>query len=563
MDMHSGRPVRAARKRRTATALGAVALLLMPLSAPPQAQMRPDVNGTRAAVTSGHPLASAAGADVLRRGGNAVDAAVTMAAVLAVVRPHMNGVGGDAFLIIRDAAARSVRVLNGSGRAGSGATPAHFAKLGLTRIPSSGPLAVSVPGAVRAWADALAGAGTITLAEALAPAIRYAEEGFPVSEQLAEDLASAADRLARDPALGAVFLVEGVTPRAGALLRQPDLAATLRRIAEHGAAEIYTGHTAGRIAGWMAREGGLVTAADLAAHTSTWQSPIATSYLGYEVAVLPPNSQGIALLMQMNLAARFDLRSAGHNTAPYAHTLVEIKKLAFRERDAHVADPAFADVPIRRLLSAPFTETLAEELAERVVAAGGQPGRDGDGDTVFLGAVDEHGNAVSMIQSLFSAFGSGRMVPGTGIVLHNRGSAYSLDVAHPNVVAPGKRPYHTLSPAMVFHGDGSLAMILGTPGADGQTQTLLQVMNNMVLFGMSPQRAVEAPRWRSYDDGRLVLEPGFAAETLAALDRLGHTLRLEEALSGELGGAQVIVVGRDGVLRTGADPRREAFSIAW
>jgi gamma-glutamyltranspeptidase/glutathione hydrolase len=539
------------------------------------AQMRPDVAGTEAAVSSDHPLATAAGAAVLRRGGNAVDAAITMAAVLAVVRPHMNGLGGDAFLIIRTGRTGVVRVLNGSGRAGARATLERFHAEKLDRIPSTGILSVSVPGAVRAWEDALREAGTITLAEALAPAIHYAEHGFPVSEKLADDIAENRDRLYRDVAMRAVFLIGGAPPAPGSLLRQPELAGTLRAIAEHGADQLYRGAAARDIARFMDQERGLLTAADLAAHASTWQEPIWTTYAGYRVGVLPPNSQGLALLLQMNMAEQFELKAMGHNSAGYVNTLVEIKKVAFRVRDDHVADPAFADVPVARLVSKEYATQLARELAPRISTSTNRGGRrdhedgdraaahDGDGDTVYICAVDKDGHAVSMIQSLFSAFGSGRMVPGTGIVLHNRGSSYSLDRAHPNVVVPGKRPYHTLSPAILLRPDGSLFMLAGTPGADGQTQTILQVVNNITLFGMAPQRAVEWARWRSYPDGSLQVEPGIRPEVRAALERLGHRVRVEDGLTSDLGGAQVILVDATGAVRTGADPRREAYAIAW
>ena len=528
---------------------------------PASAQQRPDVAGREAAVVAGHPLAAAAGADVLRRGGNAVDAAITMAAVLAVVRPHMNGIGGDAFMLIRDARTGETRALNGSGRAGSRATPAYFREHGMERIPSSGVLAVSVPGAVMAWADALRSAGTMTLAQALGPAIRYAAEGFPVSSDLARTIASSRRRIEADPELTRVFLPEGDVPAVGSLLRQPDLAATLRAIAERGPNELYAGRTADRIVAFMEKEGGLLRAEDFADHASTWQEPLWTNYHGYRIGALPPNSQGLALLLQANMAERLDVRGMGHNGAHYVHTMVEIKKLAFRERDSHVADPAFVTVPVDRLISKDFARDLAATVSATTAAPG--EGSRGDGDTVYLCVIDRDGNAVSMIESLFSAFGSGRMVPGTGILLHNRGSSFSLDAEHPNVVAPGKRPYHTLTPSIVLRDDGSLYMLAGTPGADGQTQTILQVFHNITFFGMTPQQAVEAPRWRSYPDGSLQMEPGFGDDVIAALEARGHRLRRTTALSSDLGGAQVILIERSGVKRTGADPRREAYGIAW
>jgi gamma-glutamyltranspeptidase len=536
-----------------------------------QAQARPEVQGTTAAVVADHPLAAAAGAEVLRRGGNAVDAAITMAAVLAVVRPHMNGVGGDAFMLIRDGRSGRVAALNGSGRAGMAATPAAFRARGHTTMPTTGILSVTVPGATRAWADALRRHGTIEWAAALAPAIRLAAKGFPVSEKLARDIAANRRKLEADPALAAVFLPGGQPPAAGSLLIQQDLARTLQSLAAEGPDALYTGDLATRLLRWMVAERGFISAADLAAHSSTWQQPLATTYAGYNVLAFPPNSQGVALLMQMNMAGMFDLTSFGHNEGDYIHTLVEIKKLAFAERDRYVTDPSFADVPLDEMLSA----TRARELlatwsaaplpAQPTAPLPGPAGEaaPGDGDTVFIGVVDADGNAVALIQSLYNAFGSGLMVPGTGVVLHNRGALFSLDAAHVNVVAPRKRTYHTLAPSMVLNGDNSLFMVLGTPGSDGQTQTLLQVFNNIVLFGMTAQRAVEAPRWRSWDDGRLQVEEGISEDIRQRLGAFGHSLRVQEGMSAELGGAQVILVTPAGARAVGADPRREAYGIAW
>ena len=543
------------------------ALTLATLARGGEAQSRPDVAGLTAAVVSDHPLASAAGAEVLRRGGNAVDAAITMAGVLAVVRPHMNGVGGDAFLLIREAATGKVQALNGSGAAGSRAVPAFFRARSLAAVPEQGPLSVSVPGAVRAWADALERLGTISLADALAPAIGYAERGFPVSTRLAADIGEELKRVAADPELARTFLVDGRPPTPGTLLVQPDLARTLRALATGGPAALYGGDIGRRLALFLEREGGLVTADDLARHRSTWQEPIATTYHGLTVLAFPPNTQGLTLLQQLNLAELLDVASHGHNTAEYIHALVEAKRLAFADRDRHVADPAFARVPVERLISKGY----ARELLPRVranrrgadTAAVGKSPLDGSGDTVFLCVVDERGNAVSMIQSLFHSFGSGRMVPGTGIVLHNRGALFSLDPAHANVIAPRKRPYHTLSPHMVLRADGSLYMAIGTPGGDGQTQTIAQVLNNILLFGHTPQQAVEAPRWRSFEDGRLGVEPGIADSVRLSLERLGHRVALMRPGSA-FGGAQVILVQpASGAKVTGADPRREAYAIAW
>ena len=543
--------------------------LLLPFIALPMslaAQNRPNVAGLEAAVVSDHPLATAAGADVLRRGGNAVDAAITMAAVLAVVRPHMNGVGGDAFMLMHDASTKKTVALNGSGRAGARATPGFFAERKLSDVPSTGILSVSVPGAVAAWSDALERFGTITLAQALAPAIHYAEAGFPVSERLAADFTEEARKVARDPELARIFMPGGKPPAVGTLLKQPELAATLRLIAREGRDAVYRGELAKRIVAFMEQEGGLLTAADLAKHASTWTEPISTGYHGLRVLAFPPNTQGVTLLESLAAADQFDLTALGHNSDAYLHTLVGITTLAYEDRDAFIADPDFARVPMDRLLSKEHAKIIADSVRRSPRAFGPTPPRpapNGSGDTVYLCVVDSKGNAVSYIQSLFAAFGSGRMVPGTGITLHNRGSLYSLDPAHPNIIAPGKRPFHTLSPAMVLNADGTLFMTLGSPGGDGQPQTIMQMLNNVVLFGMTPQRAVEAPRFRAYQNGRISMEPGPADGVVAALRARGYTVNTREP-GAEFGGSQMIMVHPISKARiTGADARREAYAVAW
>lgn len=525
------------------------------------AQMRPEVSGANAAVVAEHPLAAAAGADVLRRGGNAMDAAITMAAVLAVVRPHMNGVGGDAFLLYREAKSGKIHALNGSGRAGRLAQPQVFRERGLTEVPDTGVLSVTVPGAVRAWSDALRRFGTFGLAAALEPAIRYAEEGFPVSPKLAADIEADRAQLMRDQHMRDVFLKHDRAPNVGALLKQEDLAKTLRTIAQDGADVLYAGALAQKLGEFAISQGALFTIEDLAAHSSTWQEPISTPYHDLQVVAFPPNSQGVALLMQLNVAQLLDVRQYKQNTADYIHNLVEIKKHVFAERDRLVSDPAFTDVPLERMLSRDYARSVAK-LVQDGAAGGRTTERSGNGDTVFLCAIDRNGNAVVLIQSLYSSFGSGRMVPGTGIVLHNRGALFSLDPAHVNVVAPGKRTYHTLAPGMVLRSDNSLMMTFGSPGSDGQTQTMMQVLNNIYLFGMTPQQAVDAPRYRSYSN-RLLLDAGIPAEVRAELARRGHNVRVQETPSSELGGAQVIMVLPSGVKWVGADHRREAYGIAW
>ncbi|MEX0744325.1 MAG: gamma-glutamyltransferase [Phycisphaeraceae bacterium] len=533
---------------------------------------RPDVSGTHGAVVAGHPLAAAAGDDVLRAGGNAVDAAVTMAAVLAVVRPHMNGVGGDAFGLFYRADTDEVYGLNGSGRAGALATPEFFTRQGMDDIPGSGALSITVPGAVSAWAAALERFGTISLADALAPAIGHAENGFVVSRILADDLTSAT-RL--NDAGQAIYAPGGATPQQGTLLRSRALAGTLKQIAADGPEAFYGGPIGQTLASFLEDEGSYLRVDDFAAHTPTWVNPLSVEYAGKRIHSIPPNSQGIALLMQMAMAPHFELEEMGHNSADYLHSIVEMKKVAFADRDRWVADPEFSPSRAADMLDPTYMRSRAALVGPRAAESvepglGGvsttfTPG-DGAGDTVYLMAVDQYGNAVSWIQSLFGTFGSRVVEPTTGIVFQNRGGQFSLDPDHPNIIAPGKRTYHTLTPHMVTDAsDNSFRMTFGTPGGDGQTQTLFQVFNNIFLFGMSPQEAVEAPRHRSHGGTAISVESRIDPRVRAELARRGHEVRVVDGWSGPtFGGAQVILYEPEtGTVRTGADPRREAYGIAY
>ncbi|MYA10858.1 MAG: gamma-glutamyltransferase [Gemmatimonadetes bacterium] len=548
---------------------------------------RPDVRGVAGAVSAGHPLAAAAGHDVLRRGGNAMDAAIAMAGVLAVVRPHMNGVGGDAFALYYEAATGQVHALNGSGRAGALATPELFAELGVERMPGDGPLSVSVPGAVAAWVDALDRFGTMPREALLAPAIGYARDGFPISTRLASDIESSSGAL-NDHAR-ALYLPGGEPPPTGSLLRNPALAATLERIARDGKAGFYQGTVAERLAAFIETGGGYLRAPDLASHTTTWVEPLRGGFEGYTMLVLPPNTQGIAQLQLFEMATAFDLKAMGPGSTAYLHTLIEMKKLAFADRDQWAADPEFTDIPLDHLLDPAYLASRAAMVDPNAAAESREPGvgarmaagsrtprapmriadatagdsLDDSGDTVYLTAVDRWGNAVSWIQSLFAGFGSGLLEPETGVVLHNRGALFNLDPGHPNIVAPGKRPYHTLTPMMALNADGTFAFTLGTPGGDSQPQSLLQIVNNLVHFGMTPQAAIEAPRFRSYNGLRVAFEDRFPASVLGELVKLGHQVDVVHGWTATFGGAQMILRGRDGTLTAASDPRREAYSIAW
>jgi gamma-glutamyltranspeptidase/glutathione hydrolase len=500
-----------------------------------------------------------------------------MAGVLAVVRPHMNGVGGDAFALFFDGRTGEISALNGSGRAGALATPEFFVGGFEGEIPSRGAGSVSVPGAVAAWADALERFGTMELAELLAPAVNYARDGFPVSKRLAQDLEAQGGPL--NPTGKELYLPGGSAPPVGSLLRNPALARTLERIAREGKDGFYRGPVAEALAGFLEEEGGYLRTPDFQGHTSDWVEPLSAEYHGFRLLVMPPNTQGVAQLMFTEMAKHHPLAEMGHNSVSYLHTLMELKKLAFADRDRWVADPEHADIPLEGLLDA---GRLAERAAlvdpnraaqdvepgitvEGVIAGRGGPGEADDyGDTVYLTAVDRWGNAVSWIQSLYSGFGSGMVEPETGILLQNRGALFTMEEGHPNRMAPGKRPYHTLTPLMALRDDGSFGFTMGTPGGDSQTQSLIQIMNNMALFGMTPQEAVEAPRFRGYEGLRVAVEDRIWTEVGGELGGLGHEMEVVHGWTATFGGAQMILFNPEyGTLTVASDPRREAYGLAY
>jgi gamma-glutamyltranspeptidase / glutathione hydrolase len=545
--------------------------------------IRPEASGLHGAVVSDHPLASAAGYEVLRRGGNAVDAAVTMAGVLAVVRPHMNGVGGDAFVLFQMGGAGEVTALNASGRAGALATPDFFTRQGIERMPGSGPLSITVPGAVSGWAAALERYGTLTLAEALEPAIRLAEEGFVVTHTLAEDLANVSGLNAAGQAL---YAPEGRPIRPGEILRNPALGRSLRAFAEDGPAAMYGGSVGAALAAFLEQEGSPLRLDDFRSHEVEWTRPLARPFLGRTVHVTGPNSQGFVLLqmlgiLETQLAADPALRQPVEGIppslgAPLVHRLLEARKLAFADRARWLADPAVADLPMERLLSDDYLAARALLVSEGALSdppsgLGGpeditedaESSAVGDGDTVYLMAVDADGNAVSWIQSLFSSFGSGVVEPTTGIVLQNRGAGFTLEPGHPNQIAPGKRPFHTLMATLVTSADGRFEAALGTPGGDGQPQTIAQGLLHLMLSDFGPQAAVEAPRFRG-DSGRtLILEDRFPSVMRARLEAQGHDIRLRTGWTAPFGNLQIILRTPEGTLRTGADMRREGSALAY
>jgi gamma-glutamyltranspeptidase/glutathione hydrolase len=523
-------------------------------------------------IATSQPLASAAGLRVLQQGGNAIDAAVTAAAVLSVVEPTMNGVGGDLFAIVYDAKTKTLKGLNASGRSAAAATIEEFRRRGLDAIPYRGELSVSVPGVVDGWNELLTKHGTLPLARALEPAIGYARDGFAVSEIVSTQWRDAQPVLARDPAAAATFLIDGRAPAAGEVFRNPKLAATLEQIARGGRDGFYRGPIAKAIGEDMRRRKGLIAEADFAAHTSDWLNPISTTYRGYEVFELPPNTQGILVLEMLNILEGFDLKALGHNSAAYLHLLVEAKRIAFADREAWLADlDAVPPAALKRMLSKEYAAERRKEISPdraaqdyKPLSLGGSasaipPYPEGRGDTIYLTVADRDGNVVSLIQSIFENFGSGIVAGDTGILLHNRGNLFSLQKGHPNLLAPGKRPFHTLIPAMVLK-DKRPWLSFGVMGGDMQPQGHLQVLLNLIDFGMNVQEAGEAARFRHSAAG-LALESAIGADVRFALDSRGHRVISQV---GAFGGFQGILIDpKTAVLMGGSDPRKDGLAIGY
>jgi gamma-glutamyltranspeptidase/glutathione hydrolase len=530
-------------------------------------QTRSPVLARNGLVAASQPLAAQAGLRILHEGGNAIDAAVAAAAVLNVVEPMMTGIGGDVFAIVYLAREGALLGLNGSGRAPSGATTDHFASRGITRMPGGGIHSATVPGTVDGWDQLLRRAGTLSFAEVLQPAITYAGQGFPVSEIIASQWDESAGALDADARR--TWLPDGRAPRAGSVFANPALARTLRLLAKQGRDAFYEGALAEAIVARSRALGGLFTLDDLAAHTSTWVEPIHTSYRGCEVYELPPNTQGLAALQMLNVLEGYDLAALGPRSADYWHLLIEAKKLAYADLDAHLADPAFAPVPTDEMISKEYAARQRARIDPRRAAgrvasgigAGVPRPRPGAGDTVYLAAADRWGNVVSLINSLYGLFGSGVGVGDTGILLHNRGALFSLDPAHPNRIEPGKRPYHTLVPAFAMR-DGRPWLAFGVMGGDMQPQGHVQVLVNTIDFGMNVQAAGDAARCHHFQAANVVaVEAGFEPAVLQELAARGH--RLARA-PGVYGGYQAIQVdSATGSYAGASDPRKDGLAIGY
>lgn len=529
--------------------------------------LRMPVLATGGMVAASQPLAAAAGLRILEHGGNATDAAVAMAAALAVTEPCSTGIGGDCFALFYDPATGGVEALNGSGRAPAALTLERLARDGFAAaLPPFHAHCVTVPGAVAGWADALARHGSLPLAEVLAPAIALAEGGFPVAPIAAVQWElGAVLQLGATPG-GRELLVDGRAPRAGEIFRNPGLARALRLVAEDGPRAFYTGEIAAAIAAVVQRHGGVLSEADLAEHASTFEAPISATYRGVRVWECPPNGQGLAALLALRLAEGFDLAALDPLGPDRWHLLVECMRLAFADARRFVADPAFARVPVEELLSDAYTERRRAEIDPRRARPEAGPGLPPAGsDTVYLCAVDAAGRACSFINSTFQIFGTGLVPEGFGFTLQNRGLGFSLDPAHPNALAPRKRPYHTIIPGMLTRADGSLWGPFGVMGGTMQPQGHLQVVSALLDDGLDPQRALDRPRFcieTGTADGPVVLEEGLPDATVAELAARGHAVRVASGFGRAIfGRGQVIRREPGGVLWGGSDPRADGCAL--
>jgi len=516
-------------------------------------------------VATSQPLASQVGLEVLKRGGNAVDAAIAMAAVLNVTEPMMTGVGGDMFAIVYWAKTKELKGLNASGRAPRALSLDYFAKNNIKRMPEFGMTSITVPGAVDGWTTLRDKYGTMKLADLLAPAIGYAENGFPVMEKAAEDWNAEVEKLKRTPAAASNYLIDGRAPQPGEIFRQPNLARTLRTIADGGRDAFYKGPIAKAIVDYMKDNGGFITMEDLAATKADWVEPISTNYRGYQVYELPPNGQGITALIALNILEGFDLGAMRSQPAQYYHTMIEAMKLAFADRNRYIADPTFSKVPVSELLSKDYAAKRRALIDPRKALDNPPPGDINLGsDTTYFTVVDKDGNAVSFINSLFDAFGSGVVGGDTGIVFQNRGSAFSLDPKHPNAIAPGKRPFHTLIPAMVMK-DNQLFMSFGVMGGAIQAQGHVQVLVNLIDLKMGLQEAIDAPRYRFTSGRSVLLEDELGSSVIEQLLSMGHVRgKPPGVLRSSMGGGQAIMI--DPVSKTlmgASDPRKDGMALGY
>lgn len=522
---------------------------------------RPTTLATHGMIATPHYLATSAGLQVLEDGGSAMDAVIAANAVLTVVYPDQTAIGGDCFFLAWDAASGETAAYNGSGPASRNADPLLLVELGWTAMPAKGPFAVTIPGTIDAWFAAHERFGRLEMSRLLAPAIALARDGFPVSPRLAGAIAAQAELISQWPGLQALMMPGGSAPASGSTIRFPALATSLETIAREGRDAFYTGSIAEQIVATMNDLGGWIDAEDLAGYRGEWVDPISTTYRGVTIKTTAPNSQGLATLLALRMAEREDL-GGSWGLATHLHPLVEAARRAYRVRNAAITDPAFVDIDVDEWLS---DATIDELWADYDPGWASAVDLHEAGDTVYLCAVDADGNAVSQIQSLFGAFGSAVVAGNTGILLQNRGSYFSLNPNRVNVLAPGKRTMHTLMASMIFDGE-VLRGPIGSQGGDAQALINLQLMTNLIDFGLEPQAAIEAARWLqpSSDERGLLMEEGFPAGTVQQMAARGHEPTVIAGWNGSAGHAQMIM--RDlvsGVLMGGADPRADGSAAGY
>lgn len=535
---------------------------------------RSEVIARHGMAATSQPLATQVAIDILKQGGSAVDAAIAANAAIGLMEPNSNGIGGDLFAIVWDAKSQQLYGLNASGRSPQSLTLDEFRNRKLEFIPPFGPLPVTVPGCVDGWFELHQKFGRLPMPEVLAPAIRYAEEGFPVSEVIAASWRGSRTTFGSYPGFLDTYFPDGRGPETGDLFRNPMLASTLRRIAEGGRDVFYRGEMAREIADFMKQHDGFLSFEDLAAHTSEWVEPVSASYRGYDVWELPPNGQGIAALQMLNVLEGFDLKSAGFGSADHLHWFTEAKKLAFEDRARLYADMAFADVPVEKLISREYAAERRKLIRSQAAAdeySVGLPHALEEGDTIYLTVADQDRNMVSLIQSNYRGFGSGMCPDGLGFCLQDRGQLFDLTEGRFNSYAPGKRPFHTIIPAFVTK-DGKPFLCFGVMGGATQPQGHVQIIVNMIDFGMNTQESGDAPRIvhqgssqptgeQMTDGGTIALESGFGQAVRKALQARGHKLK---AAPGSFGGYQGIRYDAERDVYFGAsESRKDGMAIGY
>ncbi|MER8899559.1 gamma-glutamyltransferase [Mesorhizobium sp. M0676] len=520
---------------------------------------RSPVRATEGMVATSHPLSTLAAIQLLRSGGNAMDAAVCAAAVQAVVEPQSTGIGGDCFVLYCPKGEGNVLAFNGSGRAPRATTADWYLENGFSEVPKQGPHAVTIPGAVDAWCRLLEDHGRKGLADVLAPAIHYAESGYVVHDRVAFDWLGCKTDLSSDEAAARIFLPSGKPPKAGDVHRQPELAATLRIIAKKGRAGFYDGEVADDIVGRLRQLGGLHTLDDFAATKGDYKTAISTSYRGYAIHQMPPNNQGLTALVMLNVLSGFNLAALDPRGAERLHLEVEAGRLAYRDRDNLIADQDHVAVPVKTLLSSVYADQLRAAIdPQRAMTELPRLELPGS-DTVYISVVDRDRNAVSFINSTYDSFGSGVVGPKTGVVLQNRGSSFRLDPRHPNCIAPGKRPMHTIMPGMMTK-DGRAVMPFGVMGGGYQPFGHVHLLTNMMDFGMDPQEAIDAARV-FYNRDVVEAERGVGARAVEGLRQRGHQVVESRRPLG--GGQAVLIDWEEGTLTGASDPRKDGLALGY